>query len=525
MQHAPQPRRDSLFDDYFVQRLVPSDHPLLEIDREVDFSFVRDLVGDVYSPDQGREAVDPELLLRLCFVQQYYGLSDRAVIGRAQTDLALRLFLHVGLEDALPHPSLLSVFRTRLGADRFQKIFNRSVAVAVERGLVEGRLLIVDSYGIVADVAIPRLRKLLMKVSRRGLQLLEKLGSETARLAGEHVALSEDNSWTQSKELREKDLKAWFILTGQVHDALASTQTVGKREQERRELVGVLAKALERQALPKKKKNEPRDTLVSDVDADARWSKRERGKKPFVGYKEQIATDVAHEIITAAQVTPANVDDTEPFETLVEQHLNNTGAGPMGVVADSGYSSGENRRKVKDTEATDYIAVPTPKGHKQGLFSASDFTPEFDDEGNAVRVRCPRGEVAEGGKWDDKTQGWDFYFTKAQCADCPLRGRCSKAKQGRTVFISRYYREHEDARARQDTPEFIAAQKERLGIERTFAYQQRRSGHKRARYRGGERMAVGVYACCFMVNVVRIATAYRRAQEGAARQLRSESRG
>jgi len=516
MNHTPQLDRDSLFDDYFVQRLVPPDHPLLEIDREVGFSFVREMVGDLYSPDRGREAVDPELLLRLCFLQQYYGLSDREVISRAQTDLAFRIFLHLGLEDKLPHPSLLSVFRTRLGEERFKKIFNHSVTVAVERGLVEGRLMIVDSYGIVADVAIPRLRKLLMRVSRRGLLTLDELGLESGKLWEEHGALTEDNSWSQSKKLREKDLKAWFILTQQVHDALAEANVGEGEEEMRSEALALLAKALERQEKPKK--NEPRDSLVSDVDADARWSKRERGKKPFVGYKQQIATDAANEIITAAAVTPANVDDTEPFEALLDEHATNTGDGPAEAAADSGYSSGPNRRKLKENKIADYIAPPTPKGHKQGMFSASDFKPEFDDEGFAVRVRCPNGEVAEGGKWDEETEGWDFYFRKGQCEGCALRERCSKAKRGRTVFISLYYRDHEDARARKDTPEFVAAQEERLGIERTFAYQQRRAGHKRAHCRGRDRMAIQVFACCFMVNVVRVARARRGAATDARRR-------
>jgi transposase len=212
MKHVPVPQGQSLYDDYFVRRLVPADHPLLEIDREVDFSFVRELVADLYSPDRGREAVDPALLLRLCFLQSYYNLSDRDVISRAQTDLALRVFLHLGLEDELPHPTMLTVFRRRLGQERFREVFNRSVAAAVERGLVSGRLVMVDSYGIVADVAIPRLRRLLMRVVRRGLLALEGFGMEEVGLWREWEALLADESWVQSKQLRERDLAAWFGL-------------------------------------------------------------------------------------------------------------------------------------------------------------------------------------------------------------------------------------------------------------------------------------------------------------------------
>jgi len=268
MKHTPQPEQVSLYDDYFVRQLVPSDHPLLLIDREVDFSFVRDLVADCYSPDSGREAADPELLLRLCFLESYCGLSDREVVARAQTDLAFRVFLHLGLEAPLPHPSLLSVFRTRLGEARFREVFNRSVGMAVERGLVPGRLVIVDSFSVVADLAVPRLRKLLMRVVRSGLLVLAKQGLDVAALAAEQTTRSEDSSWWQSKELREKDLQAWFGLAKRVEAAL---QAAPEGPAPRR-VLRLLKKALERQAKPKP--NERRDRLVSDVDPDARWSVR-----------------------------------------------------------------------------------------------------------------------------------------------------------------------------------------------------------------------------------------------------------
>ena len=520
MKHRPQPRQQSLYDDYVVRRLVPEDHPLLQIDQAVDFSFVRALVADLYSPDTGRQAVDPELLLRLCFLQQYYALSDREVMARAQTDLALRAFLHLDLEEALPHPSLLSVFRTRLGAERFEEIFNRSVAVAVERGLVQGRLLIVDSYGIVADIAVPRLRRLLMRLVERGLKALAQWGAETGELAAERKGLAEDTSWWQSKELRERDVGAWFGLAQRVQAAVAGAEVGAGQERVRSQVGGLLAKALQRQAQPQGSGR--RDLLVSDVDGDARWTQRERKKKVFVGYKEQVATDAAHEIITAAAVTPANVDDQVMLAALLERHGANTEQKPQAVAGDSGYSSGSNRERLEEEEITDFVAVPTPKGHKQGQFSASDFAPEFDEEGTPVRVQCPAGQVAEGGKWDEPEQGWTFYLRQGQCAGCELRERCTKAKRGRTVFISRHWRRQEEARRRQaEEPEFAAAQIARLGIERTFAYQQERSALERAWYRGLARVRGQVFLCCFMVNVTRIVRAVQgRAGPGRKRKRR-----
>jgi len=148
MKHKPQPQTDTLQDSYLVSLLVPPDHLLLRIKAKVDFAFVRGLVEDLYHPDNGRPATDPALLLGLCFLQTLYGLSDREVLAQTQTDVAMRTFVGLSVEDRLPHPSMLSLFRTHLGEKRFRNIFNQSVQWAVAEGLVSQRLLMVDSGGI-----------------------------------------------------------------------------------------------------------------------------------------------------------------------------------------------------------------------------------------------------------------------------------------------------------------------------------------------------------------------------------------
>ncbi len=78
------------------------------------------------------------------------------------------------------------------------------------------------------------------------------------------------------------------------------------------------------------------------------------------------------------------------------------------------------------------------------------------------------------------------------------------------MFLTEHCRINEESRARQSDPDFLRAQEKRLGIERTFAYQQRRSNHGRARYRGLERVGIQVFMTCFMVNVVRLTRCLRK---------------
>ena len=46
---------------YTIDELVPEDHFLRQVESEVDFDFIYDLVEETYSPDQGRPKKGPKL--------------------------------------------------------------------------------------------------------------------------------------------------------------------------------------------------------------------------------------------------------------------------------------------------------------------------------------------------------------------------------------------------------------------------------------------------------------------------------
>lgn len=493
MKHTPQPHQPSLHDDYFFRQLVPPEHELLQIDQAVDFSFVHDLVADLYCSDNGRPATDPELLLRLSVLQRMHGLSDRGVIERAQTDLAFRAFLHLNWEDPLPDHSTLHVFRSRLG-ERFEEVFRGFVAQAVRRGHVNRSRLLVDSFTLQADAAVPRLRALLMTVIE---QTLGALPAEASWAQAEYEALSGDPAWHQNEATAGEQVERWFDLVGRLREALLAVDPRA-RTQEQYEAIGLLNSALNRHG--PKRKGKRRDGLVSATDREARWGCKKRGKQPVAGYTEQIAVDAASGIVTEVIVEPGNVDDSQMLVPLVAGHMAKTGEKPAAVVADSKYLSGDNVAHLQTEEITDFIAAPTPKGHKQGRFSASDFTVEYDEAEQPVRALCPNGHLSEGPRWKRETHSWVFFFSKGQCEGCPLRERCTKQKRGRQLSVSVHHQRLREVRERQETAAFAAAQVERLSIERKFA-RQRKQGGGRLPWRGlSKAKAFGwLWGCCLNI--------------------------
>ena len=70
------------------------------------------------------------------------------VASRSIIRVIFRYFLNLALTDTLPHPSLLTVFRARLGASLYQQIFDGMVAQARADGLVKDRLRLKDATHI-----------------------------------------------------------------------------------------------------------------------------------------------------------------------------------------------------------------------------------------------------------------------------------------------------------------------------------------------------------------------------------------
>ena len=137
--------------------LIPADHLLCKLAAAVDLSFVTETVSDCYCPDNGRPSWDPLVLFKVVFLQFLYDLSDREIEEQVNLHLACKWFAGLQPEEAAPDHSTLCRFRSRLGPEKFQQIFNEIITHARQAGLVSDRLQIIDATHLQAKVDLFRL--------------------------------------------------------------------------------------------------------------------------------------------------------------------------------------------------------------------------------------------------------------------------------------------------------------------------------------------------------------------------------
>jgi transposase len=143
----------ALFYSFSLERHVPDDHLLRQIDRFVDLSEIRAHLGPYYS-DVGRPSIDPELMIRMLIVGYGFGIrSERRLCEEVHLNLAYRWFCRLGLDGDVPDHSTFS--KNRHGrfreSDLLRKLFETAVARCMKEGIVGGEGFAVDASIIVAD--------------------------------------------------------------------------------------------------------------------------------------------------------------------------------------------------------------------------------------------------------------------------------------------------------------------------------------------------------------------------------------
>jgi len=213
----------------------------------------------------------------------------------------------------------------------------------------------------------------------------------------------------------------WVAIDGSKFRAVSSADSVHERGALERYLQRMeQADAEEEMEIDPKAVAAALEKLRQHREPEARFMRTTGGKVP--AYNVQTAVDSQHALIVAQAVTVESNDTRSllPMAQAAQQAVDGSGT-PMHVVADAGYSSGE---QAEACENRGIIAhVPAVRGvNNRGdgtLFERSDFHYEAGSD----TFRCPAGERLHR---HQRKERWIIYAGEAAtCGACALRSRCT----------------------------------------------------------------------------------------------------
>lgn len=491
------PPRLTEFDKQAFDIFVPDDHYLRKAMAAIDWDSFHEVLAPYYSADQGRPSDPPVMLLKLEFLRYQYNLSDRQVIARAKTDLSFRYFLQVDHYHCLVDPSLLCLFRGRLGRDGFRKVFNQLVGMAREHGLVKDRLRIKDASHVIANIAIPATLGLVSQV--RDKLLAAAAAFEPVRVEGERVNLELLRQRTEGSNNEQRLLARVTHLREILSwvDELLPPEGDANRDWKRL----VAQRQVAHKILADQENPQAGDRTLSTVDPEAR-----RGKHGdwFDGYMVDILMDADSDLITQINVLPAGGNEAQDAIELIRREEDAHGNDIEALSIDGAGFNGPMLREVEDPEGLNVnLFVPVPKEAATKVFTPGDFV-EDSEEGC---VTCPAGNKSRSRRRNRKDTSWVYQFTRSTCQGCPLLESCMghlPEHNGRSVHKNGYELEYRRAREKTKTSEYAAVRTEHPKVERKLGEMLNRHGARRARYHGLEKVMIQQLMAGLATNVKRI---------------------
>ena len=175
-----QTNADSFFGNFLYDQKVVKSYFLRKLNEVVDWEwFTTKLLGYYRGKGEiGQAPYNPSIILKMLLLSYLWNVSERMVEELANDSLSIGFFLGLGADKKAPGHSTLTLFKNRLienaGLKAYEKLFDEIIRVAQEKGVKFGKLHIVDSVHLVADV---------------------NLGKDKHRQRGDKPARDKDDSW------------------------------------------------------------------------------------------------------------------------------------------------------------------------------------------------------------------------------------------------------------------------------------------------------------------------------------------
>lgn len=151
----------SFFGDHYIyEQVVPQNHFLRQLKDLVDWEGLTRGLAHYYQggAEYGPIPYHPATLLKMLLLSYLYNLSERQTQEFVGDSLAARYFVGLAVDQPIPDHSTLTVFKERIlnrrGPKAFEKLFQRLVRLARDRGLGFGRIQVVDATHSIADVDV-----------------------------------------------------------------------------------------------------------------------------------------------------------------------------------------------------------------------------------------------------------------------------------------------------------------------------------------------------------------------------------
>jgi IS5 family transposase len=345
----PRERRESGQQDLFkarLDRILNERHALVRLARLIDWRFLEERFGAVYTDGPGCPPLPTRLMAGLEILKYSYDLSDERVCEQWLENPYFQYFCgEEFFQHQLPFDrSSMTRWRQRMGADRLEALLQESLAVAVKTEALKPSELaevVVDTTVQPKNVMHPTDAKLLNRAREHLVRLARKHGvklRQSDRRVGKW-ALIRYQRYVHAKQFKRarKPLRSLKTYLGRVR------RDIIRKIEGNEALTAIFAAPLSRalRVLTQKKRQEA-PKVYSMHAPEVECIGKGKAHKPYeFGVKVSVATTLkpskGGQFILHAKSLPGNPYDGHTLNTVLPDIEAITGVALTRALADAGY--------------------------------------------------------------------------------------------------------------------------------------------------------------------------------------------
>lgn len=373
--------------------LVPHEHLVRKLESCLDFTFIEDLVKDLYS-QVGRPSIPPVVLFKLIFINIIFGINSmRRTCEECKVNIAYRWFLGLSMYDEIPNYSTWSqnYIRRYKDSDVFDKIFEVILNQAIENGFIDCETVFGDGTHQKANANKNKHKDVEVEIAKKIYEdkLLEEINEDRIN---------------HGKKPIENVTKKEFMFSEETGELIENIETKHIKE--------------------------------SLTDPDSGCFHKGEKEKCFA-YTHQVFCDKNGFVLTKT-TNPGNIHDSvaffEAYALLNEKFKDKI----KNVCLDAGYVNNAICREIILNSQTPLMPYKRPMTGK-GLFKKYEYA--YDEYYDCYV--CPNNKVLSYSTTD--RNGYKQYKSNSSdCETCPFRNQCTKSKNMQKVITRHIWEEYKE---------------------------------------------------------------------------------
>jgi IS5 family transposase len=324
------------------------------------------------SRTRGRKQTPAEVVLRLLILKHVRNWSYEVLEREVRANLVYRTFARIGTEK-VPDAKTLGRLGQVVGAGVVADLHRRLVEIAVEKKVITGRRMRVDTTVVETNIHYPTdssllgdgarvLTRVMKKVEQAAAGLVSKVRDRmrTVRKKVVAIAIAARQKGKEGEEKRRRIYKGLLSVTrrivNQAKRVVSEVAQMGRRR--RTQLAGLTAQLTTMTGRVKQVVKQTRERilegntkstekLVSVFEPQTEIIRKGKASKPTEFGKLVKVQEAENQIVTGYEVYDERPVDSSLLVEAVELHQQITGTIPHLVAADAGFYSQANEEKLE----------------------------------------------------------------------------------------------------------------------------------------------------------------------------------